>query len=127
MSFLTQWDIALNCNNAGSLPKDGVKAGGNPVQQQWKIGDCMLALNCSAQFVLKIEDNLCDICSVTLEVLSFVFFLKVCGNCFFVIFFFLRKNERRPKTIEMLIRRARHIHSTKLLTFIYLESKHRVL
>lgn len=61
MSFLTQWDIALNCNNAGSLPKDGVKAGGNPVQQQWKIGDCMLALNYSAQSVLRIEDNLCDI------------------------------------------------------------------
>lgn len=87
MSFLTQWDIALNCNNAGSLPKDGVEAGGNPVQQQWKKGDCMLALNYSAQFVVRIEDNLCDICSVTLEVISFVLFLKMCGNCFFGIFF----------------------------------------
>lgn len=93
MSFLTQWDIALNCNNAGSLPKDGVKAGGNPVQQQWKIGDCMLALNCSAH--LRIEDNSCDICSVPLKVLLFVFFLNKCGNCFFRICFFPRKNERK--------------------------------
>lgn len=128
MSFLTQWDMALNCNNAGSLPKDGVKAGGNPVQQQRKIGDCMLALNYSAQFVSRIEDNLCDICSVALEVVSFVLFLNMCGNCFFGIFFFLeRMKERRPITSKMLIRRVKHIHSTKLLTFIYLESKHRVL
>lgn len=70
MSFLTQWDIALNCNNAGSLPKDGVKAGGNPAQQQWKIGNRMLALNYRAEFILRIEDNLCDICSVTLKVPS---------------------------------------------------------
>lgn len=126
MSFLTQWDIALNCNNAGSLPKDGFKAGGNPVQQQWKLGNCMLSLNCRAQFVLRIEDNLCDICSVTLKVLSFVFFLKMCGNCFFG-YFFPRNNKRKKAYYKLLIRIVKHIHSTKLLTCIYLESKHRVV
>lgn len=65
MSFLTQWDTALNCNNAGSPLKDGVKAGGNTVRQQWKIGDCNLALNYSAQFVLRIGDNLCGIFSIS--------------------------------------------------------------
>lgn len=65
--------------------------------------------------------------SATLKVLSFVFLLKMCDNCFFGISFFPRKNERRPITSKMLIRIVRHIHSTELLTFIYLESKHRVL
>lgn len=88
MSLLTPWDIALNCNNAGSLPNDGVKAGDNPVQQQWKIGDCMLAINYSAQFVLRIEDNLCDKCSVTLEVPSFFFFITMCDTFSLGSFFF---------------------------------------
>lgn len=79
---MTQWDTALNCYNAGSLSKVGGKAGGNPIQQQWKIGDCMLALNYSAQIVLRIEDNSCDIYNERLKVLSCVFFTEMCDNSF---------------------------------------------
>lgn len=93
MSFLTQWNIALNCNNAGILPKDGVKAGGNLVQQQWKIGNCTLALNYSSQIVLRIEDNFYDICSAKLKVPPSVFLIKMCGNCFSGIFFSKKERE----------------------------------
>lgn len=76
-------------------------------------------LKIAVQFVLRIEDHLCDICSVTLKAISFVFFLKMCRNCFFAIFFFLeRMKERRPITSTMLIGIVRHIHSTKLLTHL---------
>lgn len=50
----------------------------------------------------------------------------MCDTCFSGTFL-SRKKERRPIISIMLIRIVRHIHSTKLLTFIYLESKHRVI
>lgn len=47
----------------------------------------MLASNYNAQFVLRIKDNLCDVCSVAFKIPSLVFFIKMCGNCFSGIFF----------------------------------------
>lgn len=90
------------------------------------MDNCILALNYSAHFVLRIESNLCNIHSVS-PPSSFLH--KKCVALVSLGHFLSKKKkkERRPIISIMLIRIVKHIHSTTILTFIYLESKHGVM